>query len=57
MRTKARIGLLNEDFEGALRDFKAAYELATTGSTDEAGLLREVKDAEIKLKKSKMKVS
>lgn len=39
-----------------MRDFKAAYELAPSGSADEAGLQREVKDAEQKLKKSKMKV-
>lgn len=47
--------LSTEDFEAAVRDFKQAYELAPAGSNDEAGLQREVKDAEVKLKKSKMK--
>lgn len=40
-----------------MRDFKQAYELAPAGSADEAGLQRDVRDAEVKLKKSKMKVS
>mgnify|MGYP001568480373 FL=1 len=55
LRTRARVALATEDWEGALRDFKAAYELAPAGSADETGLKREVKDAEAKLKKSKMK--
>ena len=44
-----------ENFEDSLRDLKQAYELAATGSNDEASLQREVKDVEVKLKKSKMK--
>ncbi|KAK4698598.1 hypothetical protein P7C70_g7674, partial [Phenoliferia sp. Uapishka_3] len=55
LRTRARVQLAQEEWEGALRDFKAAYELAPAGSADENGLKREVKDAEAKLKKSKMK--
>jgi hypothetical protein len=39
-----------------VRDFKQAYELAPAGSADESALHKEVKDAEAKLKKSKMKV-
>lgn len=56
LRTRGRINIATEDFEAAVRDFKSAYEMAPTGSPDEAALLREVKDAEVKLKKSKMKV-
>ncbi|KAL8277416.1 hypothetical protein RQP46_010138 [Phenoliferia psychrophenolica] len=55
LRTRARVQLATEEWEGALRDFKAAYELAPAGTADETGLKREVKDAEAKLKKSKMK--
>ena len=55
LRTRGRIHLSTEDFEAAVRDLKQAYELAPTGSNDEASLSREVKDAEVKLKKSKMK--
>lgn len=55
-RTRARAHLAQEDFEAAVRDFKQAYELAPQGSNDEAALKREVRDAEAKLKKSKMKV-
>lgn len=38
-----------------MRDLKAAYEHAPSGSNDETALKKEVKDAEVKLKKSKMK--
>ncbi|GAA5904965.1 hypothetical protein JCM6882_002406 [Rhodosporidiobolus microsporus] len=55
LRTRARAHLAQEDWEAAVRDFKAAYEAAPEGSNDEAALKREVKDAEQKLKKSKMK--
>ncbi|GAA5834692.1 hypothetical protein JCM11251_003634 [Rhodosporidiobolus azoricus] len=55
LRTRARAYLAQEDFEAAVRDFKAAYEAAPEGSADEQALKREVKDAEQKLKKSKMK--
>ncbi|GAA6039908.1 hypothetical protein JCM8097_006794 [Rhodosporidiobolus ruineniae] len=55
LRTRARAHLAQENWEDAVRDFKAAYEAAPEGSNDEAALKREVKDAEQKLKKSKMK--
>ncbi|KAI5479814.1 DnaJ family protein [Pseudohyphozyma bogoriensis] len=55
LRTRARVHLSSEDFEAAMRDFKQAYELAPAGSADETSLKRELKDAEVKLKKSKMK--
>ncbi|BGP15680.1 hypothetical protein JCM10213_006149 [Rhodosporidiobolus nylandii] len=55
LRTRARAYLAQEDWEAAVRDFKAAYEAAPEGSNDEAQLKKEVKDAEQKLKKSKMK--
>lgn len=55
LRTRGRVQLAQEEWYGALRDFKAAYEMAPAGTPDEAGLKREVKDAEAKLKKSKMK--
>ena len=45
-----------EDFEQAVRDFEKAYEMAPSGSNDEAALQREVKEAKTALKKSKMKV-
>ncbi|BGP39502.1 hypothetical protein JCM10449v2_003453 [Rhodotorula kratochvilovae] len=54
-RTRARAHLAQEDFDAALRDFKQAYDLAPQGSNDEAALKREVRDAEAKLKRSKMK--
>jgi DnaJ family protein C protein 7 len=57
LRTRGRIHLSLEAWEDAIRDFKAAYELAPAGSADESALGREVKDAEAKFKKSKMKVS
>lgn len=56
LRTRGRVQLALEEWEAAIRDFKAAYELAPSGSADEAGLMRDVKDAEAKFKKSKMKV-
>jgi len=55
LRTRARVHLANEDWEAAVRDFKAAYELAPAGSNDEAGLKREVQEAEGALKRSKLK--
>ncbi|KAM0752097.1 TPR-like protein [Meredithblackwellia eburnea MCA 4105] len=55
LRTRARVALAQEDWEGAVRDFKAAHELAPAGSADETGLKREIKEAETALKKSKMK--
>ncbi|SCZ93931.1 BZ3500_MvSof-1268-A1-R1_Chr6-3g08998 [Microbotryum saponariae] len=55
MRTKARICLAQEEWEGAVHAFKQAYEIAPAGSNDEAALKREVADAEAKLKRSKMK--
>ncbi|GAA6013940.1 hypothetical protein JCM10207_000179 [Rhodosporidiobolus poonsookiae] len=54
LRTRARAHLAQEDWEAAVRDFKAAYEAAPEGSNDEAQLKREVRDAETQLKKSKM---
>lgn len=56
LRTRGRVQLAQEEWEAAVRDFKAAYELAPAGSPDEASLQRELKDAEAKFKKSKMKV-
>ncbi|KDE07038.1 hypothetical protein MVLG_02616 [Microbotryum lychnidis-dioicae p1A1 Lamole] len=55
MRTKARVGLAQEEWEGAVHAFKQAYEIAPAGSNDEAALKREIADAEAKLKRSKMK--
>lgn len=57
LRTRGRVHISLEEFEAAVRDFKSAFELAPAGTPDEAALQREVKDAEIQLKKSKMKVS
>jgi DnaJ family protein C protein 7 len=54
-RTRARAHLALEDYDSSLRDFKQAYELAPSGSSDEAALKREVREAEATLKKSKMK--
>jgi len=56
LRTRARSYLAQEEFEDAVRDFKAAFELAPSGSNDESMLKKEVREAEQKLKKSKMKV-
>jgi tetratricopeptide (TPR) repeat protein len=53
-RTRARAHLALEDYDSSLRDFKQAYELAPSGSSDEAALKREVREAEATLKKSKM---
>ncbi|GAA5880179.1 hypothetical protein JCM16303_001241 [Sporobolomyces ruberrimus] len=55
LRTRARAYLAQEEFEDAVRDFKAAFELAPSGSNDETMLKKEVREAEQKLKKSKMK--
>ncbi|GAA5823513.1 hypothetical protein JCM10212_005795 [Sporobolomyces blumeae] len=55
LRTRARAYLAQDEFEDAVRDFKAAYELAPSGSNDEAMLKKEVQEAEQKLKRSKMK--
>jgi len=57
LRTRARAYLAQEEWEDAVRDFKAAFELAPSGSNDETMLKKEVREAEQKLKKSKMKVS
>ncbi|GJN88895.1 hypothetical protein Rhopal_001866-T1 [Rhodotorula paludigena] len=54
-RTRGRAHLAQDDFDAAVSDLKQAYELAPQGSNDEAALRREVKDAEAKLKRSKMK--
>lgn len=56
LRTRARSYLAQEEFEDAVRDFKAAFELAPSGSNDESMLKKEVREAEQQLKKSKMKV-
>ncbi|GAA5977817.1 hypothetical protein JCM21900_000287, partial [Sporobolomyces salmonicolor] len=55
LRTRARAHLAQEEWEDAVRDFKKAYELAPEGSADERTLKGEVRDAEGKLKRSKMK--
>ncbi|GAA5941990.1 tetratricopeptide repeat protein [Sporobolomyces koalae] len=55
LRTRARAYLAQEEYEDAVRDFKAAFELAPSGSNDETMLKKEVKEAEQKLKRSKMK--
>ncbi|GAA5904248.1 uncharacterized protein JCM6883_006424 [Sporobolomyces salmoneus] len=55
LRTRARAYLAQEEYEDAVRDFKAAFELAPSGSNDESMLKKEVREAEQKLKRSKMK--
>jgi DnaJ family protein C protein 7 len=55
-RPRARSHLAQEDWEAAVTDFKQAYDLAPEGSNDEAQLKKEVREAEQKLKRSKMKV-
>lgn len=54
-RTRGRTNLAKEDYEGALRDLKEAYEYAPSGSVDEKNLRDEVKEAQKELKRSKQK--
>lgn len=56
-RTRARVKLAQSEFEDAVRDFDAAKEHAPATGPDVAALKREIQDAQVALKKSKMKVS
>jgi hypothetical protein len=51
LRTRARVNQALEQYEDAVRDFKASLEAAPSGSADEAGLKKELRQAEIDLKR------
>ena len=59
LRTRARINLVLENYDGAVQDFKSAiHEASAEGSTSEAEirtLKTELKQAELDLKRSKTK--
>lgn len=57
LRTRARINMVLEDYQAAVNDFKASNEqVRIDGSqTEERGLKKELREAEIALKRSKTK--